>query len=154
MNNLLGEYECKIDAKGRLKLPSALMRQLGTRADYGLVLNRGLERNLTLYTRENWEAMTNELAELNMYVKENREFVRFIHRGATELSLDNADRVLIPKRLADYAQIDKDVIVFAYFNKIELWAKEAYDALLDEEPDNYASMAERVMGGKSRETVE
>ncbi len=153
MNHLLGEYECKIDAKGRLKLPTALMRQLGTRTDYGLVLNRGLEKNLAVYTREEWNKLTDELSGLNMYVKENRDFVRFIHRGATETTLDSAERILIPKRLADYAGIDKDVIVFAYFNRIEIWAKDAYDAILDEAPENYAALAERVMGG-SRQTEE
>ena len=84
--------------------------------------------------------------KLNQYVKKNREFTRYFYRGATELALDGTGRLLFPKRLLEYAGVSKEVVLFAHGNKIEIWDKEAYDNLLTDEPDEFANLAEEVMG--------
>ena len=47
----------------------------------------------------------------------------------------------------EYAGIDKDVVLFAYQNQIEIWAKDKYDEMLDNEPDEFGSIAESIFGG-------
>jgi len=145
MQQLLGEYECKIDPKGRFRMPTDLIGQLGEDVQ-SFVVNRGFEKCLMLYPEPVWERITAEINQLNLYNKKNRDFVRYFYRGAQKLDLDGADRLLITKRLLEYAGIDKDVILSAYNDRIEVWAKDQYDMLLDEEPDDFSDLAEDVLG--------
>ena len=148
MLQLIGEYECKIDAKARVMLPAALKKQLtGSNADK-FVVNRGFEKHLTLYPYEVWQTESAEVNKLNMYNKQNRDFARYFFRGATEISLDASSRLLLPKSLLEYADIKSDMVLFAYGNKIEVWSASLYEATLDNEPQNFADLAEAVMGGK------
>jgi MraZ protein len=150
MAHFLGEFECKLDAKGRMMIPANLKKQLPEAEREGLVINRGFEKHLVIYTKKEWDKIVEELSKLNPYEKKTREFIRYFTRGATELSLDSANRVLLPKSLLDYAGVESEVVLSCQFNKIELWSKEAYDAQLDNEPENFADLAEDVMGGAGR----
>ncbi|MBB2144125.1 division/cell wall cluster transcriptional repressor MraZ [Pedobacter sp. LMG 31464] len=150
MIQLLGEFDCKLDAKGRLMVPSSLKKQLPSIEQEGLVINRGFEKHLVIYPKKVWEGIVAELSKLNQYEKKTREFIRFFTRGATELSLDASGRVLLPKSLLEFAGINGDVVLACQFDKIEVWSKAAYDNLLDNEPENFANLAEEVMGGKDR----
>lgn len=146
MTNLIGEFECKIDEKGRLIIPAALKKQLPPEAEDKFVINRGFEKCLVLYPRNEWKIISDEINQLNLYNKKNRDFVRYFFRGATEMALDSNSRILVPKTLLDYATINKEIVLFAYSNRIELWAKETYDTLLSDEPEDFATLAEEVMG--------
>jgi MraZ protein len=146
IKQLLGEYECKIDAKGRMRMPSGLIAQLGAGEASTFVLNRGFEKCLMLYPEVVWDKITNEINQLNLYNKKNRDFVRYFYRGAQKVALDSADRVLVSKRLLEYAGVDKEVILSAYSDRIEIWAKQEYELLLDEEPADFSDLAEDVLG--------
>jgi MraZ protein len=150
MTNFIGEFECKLDAKGRLMLPSSLRKQLDPAAQESFVMNRGFEKCLVLYPKNDWKYISEEVNKLNQYVKKNREFIRYFYRGATELGLDGTGRMLFPKRMLDYAGVSKEVVLFAYGNRIEVWDKETYNGLLNDEPDEFATLAEEVMGGSSK----
>jgi MraZ protein len=151
MTNFIGEYECKLDAKGRLMLPSSLRKQLDPSAQEKFVMNRGFEKCLVLYPKNDWKYISEEVNKLNQYVKKNREFIRYFYRGATELGLDGTGRMLFPKRMLEYAGVEKEVVLFAYGNRIEVWDKETYNGLLTDEPDEFAMLAEEVMGNSSKE---
>ena len=146
MTNLLGEFECSIDPKGRVMLPAALKKQIPHAAKNRFVINRGFEGCLVLYPMNEWDIESAEVNKLNMYIKENREFMRAFRNGATELSLDNNNRLLLPKNLLQFAGINKEIILFAYSNRIEVWAKGAYEKAMKTEPESYSRLAEKVMG--------
>jgi len=146
MTNFIGEFDCKIDAKGRLMVPAGLRKQLDPAANESFVVNRGFEPCLVLYPKNDWERISSEVNQLNQYVRKNREFVRYFYRGATELSLDGNGRVLLPKRLQQYGKIEKEVVLFAYSDRIEIWDKDTYENLLTDEPEDFANLAEEVMG--------
>ncbi len=146
MTHLLGEFDCRIDTKGRFMLPSGLKKQLEPGDQERFVVNRGFETNLTLYPESEWLKISREVNSLNLYNKKNREFVRYFFRGAKELRLDPAGRLLLPRSLIDYGEIHKEIVLFAYGRRIEIWAKEAYDSLLASEPEDFSSLAEEVMG--------
>ena len=146
MPQLLGEFECKIDVKGRMRLPTSLIKQLGSEGTHKLVINRGVEKCLMMYPKNVWDVLSAKVKKLNQYVKKNREFVRYFYKGATELNTDGSDRVLLPKRLLEYAGIEKEAILFAIDDRIEVWAKEKYDNLMEAEPENFSDLAEEVMG--------
>jgi len=148
MGHLIGEFDCKLDTKGRMVLPAALKRQMPEVERDGLVVNRGFEKHLVLYPRKEWDKITDKLAKLNTYKAKNRQFVRDFTRGATELALDAAGRVLLPKSLLGWGGIETEVVLSCQFNKIEVWSKEAYGKLWEnEEDDDFAALAEEVMGG-------
>jgi MraZ protein len=150
MSKFLGEFDCKLDAKGRMMIPVGLKKQLPEAGDKGLVINRGFEKHLVIYTRKEWDKIVDDLEKLNSYEKKTREFIRYFTRGASELTLDGAGRVLLPKALLEYAGIESDVVLSCQFNKIEVWAEAAYNAQLDNEPENFAKLAEEVMGNAGR----
>ena len=122
---LLGEYECKLDAKGRFRVPSDLITQLGEPEDgkHEFVVNRGFEKCLMVYPKAVWDQITAEINALNLYDKKNRAFVRYFYRGAQRVALDSADRILVSKRLLQYAEAEKEVVLMAYQNRIEIWDK-------------------------------
>jgi MraZ protein len=146
MTQFLGEYDCKLDAKARFSMPSGLRKQISPEAKEKFVLNRGFENCLALYPLNEWQKISAEINQLNMFVKKNREFARYFYRGASELELDGAGRLLLPKRMCEYAGIDKEIILSAWSNKIEIWSKEKFEALLKDEPADFSSLAEDVMG--------
>lgn len=151
MTNFLGEFECRLDSKSRIVLPSALQRQLPPEAEDRLVINRGFEKHLVLYPINVWQTISAQVNHLNLYVKKNREFVRYFYRGATELRLDKQNRLLLPKKLLEYAAIQEEVTLFSYHNRIEVWASELYNNLIEDEPENFASLAEDILGNPQQD---
>ncbi|MEZ4984793.1 MAG: division/cell wall cluster transcriptional repressor MraZ [Saprospiraceae bacterium] len=150
MKQLLGEYDVRLDDKGRFRMPTAFLNQLGDWQRGNFIINRGFEKCLVLYPEPLWNEITAELDGLNIYNKKNRDFVRYFFRGASEVTLDSAQRFLLPKTLADYANIDKDIKLTAYSGRIELWATEEYDKWMEEEPLDFSELADEVLGGISR----
>lgn len=146
MSGFLGEFECRIDTKCRVALPAALKKQIPPEAANRFVVNRGFERHLSLYPFNVWEQISGEINKLNLFTRKNREFARYFYRGATEVELDNAGRLLLPRRLMDYAGIGCELILLAYANRVECWDPSTYDRLLDVEPDAFSELAEEVFG--------
>jgi len=149
---MLGEFECKIDAKGRFMLPSGLRKQLGPEDQECFVINRGFENNLTLFPQSEWLKISREVNALNLYNKKNREFVRYFFRGASEMRLDSTGRLLLPRQLISYGGIEREIVLFAYGNRIEIWARDAYEEMMASEPDDFSSLAEEVMGKVNQQT--
>lgn len=147
MVRLQGEYDCKVDAKGRFRLPSMLVRQLSEANEQSFHVNRGMEKCLTLYPNSVWLRVTEQVNKLNLYNSQNRKFARYFYRGATELAMDKSDRLLLPKALVDYAEIQNDIVLFAFHNRIEIWSKPNYEQMLEEQDDDeFAKLADDVMG--------
>jgi len=147
--NLIGEFECRLDDKSRIILPSALKKQISPEAHDKFVINRGFEGCLVLYPQNVWEETTARMNKLNLFVKDHRRFVRAFNNGATPLSLDSQNRLLLPKPLLDYAAIDREIILFAYSDRIEVWNKKSYLELVSNEPGDFAQLAEKVMGNSN-----
>ncbi|MCB9251913.1 MAG: division/cell wall cluster transcriptional repressor MraZ [Flavobacteriales bacterium] len=151
MPKFIGEFEGKVDAKGRVVLPSGLKKQLPSGSQEHLVINRGFDKCLVVYTRDDWEKETQKLEGLDSFNKLDRQFIRIFNNGATEVSLDTANRLLIPKKLGLYAEIENEVILYAYDNKIEIWSPGNYASQMDIDPDEFSKLAETVMGNRNNQ---
>lgn len=152
MNYLIGEYECKLDTKGRMVVPAALKRQLPDVEREGLVVNRGFEKNLVIYTRAEWNKILRQLSKLNQFQPKNRDFVRKFMSGATELMLDAAGRVLLPKNLLEYAEVGNELVLACNLEKIEVWSKAKYEEQLTAiSEEDFSDLADQVMGGFNME---
>jgi MraZ protein len=153
MSYLTGEFECKLDNKGRMMIPAGLKKKLPEADGEGLVINRGFKKYLVIYTKQEWDKKLDELNKLNQYENKNIEFIRYFTRGATELTLDAAGRVNLPQLLLDYAGIKNEVVLTCQLTKIEVWDKAAHRAMIESEPENFAELAEEVMGDKRKGDV-
>ncbi|HQW12238.1 MAG TPA: division/cell wall cluster transcriptional repressor MraZ [Saprospiraceae bacterium] len=147
MQPLYGEYECSIDEKGRLKLPSALLKNIPGFAPYKFVVNRGFEKCLALYPEKVWDEVLDKINNLNTFVATHRNFIRYFIRGMKNISTDNADRILLPKPLMEYGDIRKDVFLIGYRNHVEIWDKDSYNQFLEQEPENFSMLADQLLGG-------
>lgn len=148
-----GEYDCKIDAKGRLRLPSQLIRQMQSSNVYDFVIHRGFDKCLIMYERHVWNEVAKQIDQLSVYNKKEREFLRYFFRGASVIAMDSADRILLSKRQMEFAGIHKQVILTPLNDRIEIWSPEAYDAMVEREPADISDMADelfsRLAGEKS-----
>jgi MraZ protein len=148
MLTLIGEYDCKVDAKNRLLFPSDLKKQMGNAFDRGFVINRNLHHQcLTLYPMQEWEVLNEQLRKLNRLIKDNDIFIRKFMGGATICMPDSAGRILIPKPLSEYAQIKSDIKVIGSNNIIEIWDKDLYNNFLNQDFD-IEKMALEIFGNK------
>jgi MraZ protein len=142
----IGEYAAKTDSKGRAMFPAAFRKQLAGEGQEEFVITRGFEECLVMYPRKEWERISKKINSLNPFKKENRLFIRQFNNGATHLTLDSAGRMLVGKELLKYAKIQGDIYFAANGNKIEIWAKEAYEKMMSIDADEFAELAEKVMG--------
>lgn len=147
MNTIIGTYECKVDAKGRLLLPAPLKKQLASSLQDGFVLKRSVfQPCLELYPMPEWNIMMLKLNKLNRFVKKNNDFIRRFTAGVKIVEIDNLGRLLIPKDLVAFGSIDKDVVLSSAVNIIEIWDKDLYEKSLDNSDIDFADLAEDVMG--------
>lgn len=145
--NLIGTYECKADAKGRLMLPSAYKKQLDSVLSDGFVLKRSVfQPCLELYPKSEWDKMMQKVNKLNRFKKKNNDFIRRFTAGVKELEVDATGRILIPKDLVAFAGIKKELVLSSAINIIEIWDKAKYEKAVDEAVDDFADLAEEVMG--------
>lgn len=145
MNALTGQYEVKVDGKGRLRLPTDLLRQIPEETNTKYVINKGLDNCLRLYPIVQWNIITDEMnKKLNWFQSKEREFLRYFYQAATQVDLDSNDRVLIPKRLTDAVGIKDEVVILAFGDVIEIWNSNVYYNTVAKEPENFAQMADEI----------
>lgn len=147
MVNIIGTYEGKADAKGRMLLSAALKKQLIPMLQDGFVLKRSVfQPCLELYPMAEWNVLMEQVNKLNRFVKKNNDFIRRFTAGVKVVELDASGRLLIPKDLQSFAGITKNVVLSSAVNIIEIWDKEKYEKAIDDAADEFADLAEDVMG--------
>ena len=146
LTSFIGTYECKVDAKGRLMLPTSLKKQFGS-LEEGFVLKRSVfQPCLELYPMDEWNKMMQKINKLNRFVKKNNDFIRRFTAGVKMVEVDSAGRLLIPKDLMLFSDITKDIVVSSAINIIEIWDKQKYEQAIDDATVDFADLAEDVMG--------
>ncbi|MBQ0736464.1 division/cell wall cluster transcriptional repressor MraZ [Aquimarina celericrescens] len=147
MVNLIGTYECKADAKGRLMMPVAFKKQLSPVLQDGFVLKRSVFQTcLELYPMEEWNLLMQKINKLNRFKKKNNDFIRRFTAGVKVVEIDSAGRLLIPKDLISFAGITKELVLSSAVNIVEIWDKNQYEKAIDDVTVDFADLAEEVMG--------
>lgn len=151
MTNYIGEFQCTMDAKGRIMMPAGLYKQFPKELREKFVINRSVfQKCLVLYPMDAWDEIVKDLSKLNRFRKENDDFIRQYTNGASNVELDVTNRFLLPKHLVDFAKIKKDIVLVSSVNKIEIWSDKSYkDVMKAYDPDAFATLAEKVMGNNS-----
>ncbi len=134
-----------------MMLPAGLKKQLQDVVHEGFVINRDMfDKCLILYPMKQWNEVSSEIGRLNRFVAKNVKFIRKFNNGATPVELDSAGRLLLPASLCAYAGIEKEIKVAGNGDRIEIWSKANYEAMIDEDVD-MAALSEEVMGDLNRD---
>ncbi len=152
MRNFIGTYECKIDDKGRLKVPSSLIKQMEGFEEKTFVVKRSVfQPCLEVYPMKAWDKLMEKINKLNRFVKKNADFIRMFTAGVKTVELDNAGRLQISKDLTLYAGFTKDIVVTSAGELFEIWDKDAYEKVIATNEEDFANLAEDVMGNFDEE---
>ena len=147
MLNLIGTYECKADVKGRLMMPAPLKKQLAPVMSGGFVIKRAVfQPCLEIYPIDQWNTLMDKISKLNRFNRKNVDFIRRFTAGVKTVEMDAAGRLNIPKDLALFADITKQVVLSSSINIVEVWDKKAYEKAINDAANDFADLAEDVMG--------
>ena len=106
-----GEHECKLDAKGRLVLPSRLKSVLPEASKKSIIVRKGFESNLILYPITEFQNIYTRINSLNEFSSEQRKLKRNLFSGISQVDFDSNGRFLIPKNMISHCGIEKEVIL-------------------------------------------
>ena len=149
MINIIGTYECKADAKGRVMFPSALKKQLQKVIGDGFVIKRSVfNQCLEIHPMQEWNEVVGQVNKLNRFVKKNNDFIRSYMAGLKVVDIDGSGRFLIPKDLLSFAGLQKQIVLSSSVNMIEIWDKDKYESSVAESLKDFGDLAEEVMGNQ------
>lgn len=127
-------------------LPTSLKKQFKSLED-GFVLKRSVfQPCLELYPMKEWNEMMLKVNKLNRFVKKNNDFIRRFTAGVKTIEVDSAGRLLIPKDLLVFSKIEKEIVMSSAINIVEIWDKDLYENAIENATDDFADLAEEVMG--------
>jgi MraZ protein len=138
-----GTYTPKLDEKGRLFLPAKFRDQLTE----GLVVTRGQERCLTVWSMADFQGLTDRLREAPVTNKGTRDYVRMLFAAASQEVPDKQGRISIPGSLREYASLTKDVVVIGSMNRIEIWDPAAWTTYSEEQEQKFSELSDEVFPG-------
>ncbi len=144
MLGFIGEVYCKLDTKARILVPSKFIKQMPKEAERTFVINRGQDKCLVLYTEPEWNKVTEPLKSLNEYSPEEMLFIRQYYSQADILYFDSNNRIMIPKNLLEYADLQKEVVLLGYFNRIEVWDQDAYELMMKGTTASFSNMSKQL----------
>ncbi len=149
LNYPIGEYQCKLDAKGRLMISADFQEQLGDLLDQGFVIRPGLfSKCIELYTMNDWMETQRKLKGLSQFVKTNVDLMRKYNAGARMVKLDGSKRLQVPKQLIDEVGLNKDVVINSLPGYMEIWDKDLYRAQLTQlDQESLEKLLEEKLGG-------
>lgn len=138
-----GTYTPKLDDKGRLFLPAKFRDELAE----GLVVTRGQERCLTVWSMDDFGKLTDRLREAPVTNKGTRDYVRMLFAAASQEVPDKQGRINIPPVLREYASLTKDVMVIGAMNRIEIWDPTSWRQYSEEQEQVFAELSDEVFPG-------
>lgn len=136
----LGEYELKIDHKGRIAIPVKFREVFRA----GLVLSRGFDKCLNIYTMSEWERAADELVSLPLTQLNTRRVARFTFSGAFDLEPDRQGRIVLPPAIRQYAGIGDEAVMIGAYTHLQIWAKDLWAAEKQYMAEHAADIAETV----------
>ncbi len=143
MSLFTGEYECKLDAKGRIALPSRVKNKMPEVSGNQLIISLGLEPCLVLYPLVEYKKIYSRIAALNEFNEEYRKLQRNFFRRISEIEIDGAGRILIPRAMLKYANLDKELILVGMGNRIEIWDMKTYDEHIISDNTEFSKLAQK-----------
>tara|TARA_B100000678_G_scaffold170163_1_gene141902 strand:- start:275 stop:718 length:444 start_codon:yes stop_codon:yes gene_type:complete len=140
-----GEHECKLDAKGRLVLPSRLKSVLPKASKSSIIIRKGFEPNLIIYSLHEFQNIYTRINSLNEFSSEQRKLKRNLFSSISQVDLDSNGRFLIPKNMIKHTKLKKDVILIGMGNIIEVWSPGLYNKNLISSSKEFSNLAQKYL---------
>ncbi len=140
-----GEFEHSIDKKGRVIIPSKFRESFKEYDIEKLYITRGLDKCLFIFTENEWKSQEAKFKSISFTKSEARRFNRLYFSGASQIEFDRQGRILLPKYLKDYAGIKRDIMMIGVSNRIEIWAREAWQEYYSSSKESFEDIAEKLM---------
>ena len=140
-----GEFEHSIDRKGRLILPAKFREVAKNQFVEKFFVTRGLDKCLFMFSEEEWRSQENKFKTMSFTKQQSRTFNRLLFSGAQDVTFDKQGRILLPQYLKDFADIKKDVMIVGVSNRIEIWAKDAWNDFYKNSRQSFEEIAEKLM---------
>ncbi len=118
----LGEFEYRIDEKGRVPIPPKFRRELKD----GVILAPGVEKCITAYPVSEWKKLATTLTSASLSPSKLRRLNRALFAAAFILNIDKQNRIALPAPLRQHAGIETEVIIAGANNYFELWDKDQW----------------------------
>lgn len=145
MSFFKGQETYSIDDKGRVNVPTKMRKSIAPEAADTFVLTRGVDKCIVGYPMNEWRKYEEQFAKLNQYNEKDRFFLRMILSWSEEVEMDAQQRVSLPKRLIEFAGIDKKVTIVGMIDHIEFWQPEEFERYMGGQSESYEDVAARVM---------
>lgn len=143
-----GSFVYTLDSKNRLSIPAKLRKNLLPEAKESFMITQGFGKCIDLYPLNEWQVIEDRLKQLNPFDPNQSMMRRILLASASETTMDNQSRIMVPQDLIDFAGIEKDVFILGYLEKIEIWNPQIYKEQVNNTPENYQQLAAKVMTGK------
>jgi MraZ protein len=138
---LLGEFNAKLDSKGRVAFPSKYRKEMGDQ----LIITKGYEKALIIVSVSQWQTLLEGTERKPLIQAETREVQRFLLGGATDIDLDTKGRFLIPEYLRRFAQVNDEVVFLGISRYIEVWDKNRWNEHIKVLEDNIGRISEKLV---------
>ena len=139
------EHECRLDAKGRLVLPSRLKSVLPEASKKSIIIRKGFEPNLIIYPLHEFQNIYTRINSLNEFSSEQRKLKRNLFSSISQVDLDSNGRFLLPKSMISHTGLEKDVILVGMGNVIELWSPDNYKKYLINDANEFSKLAQKYL---------
>jgi len=142
--NFLGQFDCTMDDKGRVKMPSTLRKQFSAEDGSKFMIAKDIEDCLVIYPMKTWEKQGALLQKLNPFNPKHQQFINALTVGLNEVEMDSADRFLVSKSLTKYLGSGKDIVMKGKFDRIQVWEANKYEQYTQGNISNIQSLADEA----------
>ncbi len=140
-----GQETFSLDSKGRVNIPAKMRKSVSPEAGDTFTVTRGQEKCIVAYPMDEWRKYEEKFEKLNQYDEKNRYFLRMLLMWSEEVGLDAQQRVMLPKKLLEFAGIEGKVLIVGMVDHIEFWNPESFEKYLGSYSESYEAVASRVM---------
>jgi MraZ protein len=153
MTHFIQSQDAKVDTKGRVMFPVAYRKQLGDALSEGFFIKPSIyTKSIELHTRASWEKQLLKLQKLNIYNREHQLVIRQMLNGVREVELDGSSRLLIPREMLNYAEIDNEVVFSPMLKYLEIWNPGNFNKSIEINTPEFPDLVNKVMSELGLET--
>jgi MraZ protein len=148
VSSFKGSFNYTVDSKGRINIPAKMRKNLAPEANNSFVITRGFENCIFVYPNDEWAKRELEIGKLQQNDPKHRYYTRMMLENATDAELDGQYRIILPKDLIAYANIENEVFILGAFDRIEVWNPNEYKKYLDGQQEDYLTVASKIFEKK------
>lgn len=137
---LIGEHNHILDSKKRVSLPAKFRKEMGDE----VVITRGLDSCLFIYTVNEWSKVAEQFSKMNMLQSDSRSINRFMLAGASLVEIDSLGRILVPEVLKAFAGLNEKVVIIGVHSRLEMWDEEKWKEYKGEIEKQADKLAEKL----------